>query len=291
MSRGRYRALNKDGTSNIDRSNITRSTGDLYHLILSMGKHHFALWVLGVYCGVNLLFALIYCLLGPGQIRGLESETGMTYFIDCFFFSVQTFSTIGYGNVSPLSMIANVVVSIEAFIGMMSVAVMSGLLFARFSKPTAKVHFSAQALVTQHLGQRCLVFRMANGRLNQIAEASVKVTLLRFTRTAEGQEMRIQEDLELLRDHSQIFAASWLVAHPINEKSPLFNASHLHLEEMHAEILVSVTGYDEVYSGSIYARNSYLYDELVYDRQFANFVSRRGDKLHVDIEKISELAP
>jgi inward rectifier potassium channel len=254
-----------------------------------MSRSHFTVWVVALYMGLNLVFAGVYASLGNGDITGLDGDSGWRFILDCFFFSIQTFSTIGYGHISPVSIFANIVVSVEAFTGMMSIAVMSGLLFSRFSRPQAKVVFSQHALVTKHLGKTCLIFRMANARLNQVAEASVRVTTLKFIRTADGQEMRIQEDLELLRDHSQIFAASWLVAHVIDEKSPLWGLTPLQMQELHLEILVSLTGYDEVYSQTIYARFSYLYDEVLFDRQFANIVTRKGNRLHVEIEKISEL--
>ena len=289
MSHNRYRALNRDGTSNIDRSNARGKAWDMYHRVLSMQAWHFAVWVLGVYIGLNVFFGSLYFVMGSGEFSGLENESGLHLVMDCFFFSVQTFSTIGYGRISPVGVFANLVVSSEAFTGMMSIALMSGLLFARFARPTAKVKFSQKALITQHLGKRCFIFRMANERLNQIAEASVKVTVLKFVKTPEGQEMRIQEDLKLLRDHSAIFAASWLVAHEIDESSPFYQCSFEDMEKVHLEILISVMGYDEIYSQTIYARCSYLYDEIEYDRQYANMVSRQGNKLHVDIDKISDI--
>ncbi len=196
-----YRALNRNGTSNIDRSKIRRRANDTYHVVLSMSWSRFILITVGAYVAINLIFGGCYAFLGADSMMGLEKETGLQLFFNSFFFSVQTFSTIGYGTVSPHSFIANFLVSVEAFIGMLSIAIMSGLFFARFSKPTAKVSFSHNALVTRHLGKNCLIFRMANARMNQVVEADVSVVLLSMVRTPEGSLMRVQQDLSLLRSH------------------------------------------------------------------------------------------
>jgi len=284
-----YRALNRDGSNNIDRSNLSRGSSDHYHLILSMSWRKFLGFSVLIYVSVNLLFALAYSCLDSASLSGLEKLSGADFIWGCFFFSVQTFSTIGYGTVSPHSFMANVLVSIEAFVGMLSIAILSGLFFSRFSRPSAKVRFSEQALVTQYLGKRCLVFRLANARLNQIIEAEITVVVLQKSVTPEGISMRRQFDLKLLRSRSQFFTASWLVAHEIDSASPLFGLSEEDFKTSDLEILVSLMGWDEVFSQTIHARFSYKADEIFWGGQFADIVTFKKDLIQVDIDRISQL--
>ncbi len=285
----KYRLLNRDGTDNIDRSDMVRGLDDLYHLLLSLRWSRFFLATICIYAVINFLFGIVYFILGPEAITGSSAPTTLQFFVNCFFFSVQTFSTIGYGVMAPAGLISNIMVAIEAFTGMLSIAVMSGILFARFSRPTARIKFSENALITQHRGKRSLVFRMANARLNLVAEATVSVVLLRAEQTPEGQSMRVQYDLPLVRNRSLFFAASWIVAHTIDESSPLWGLTVRDLQESNAEVFVSVTGFDETFSQTINARFSYLYDEILWSGQFSDMVSRREGKLSVDISKISQI--
>lgn len=287
----RYRSLNRDGSDNIDRSEMVRGLDDLYHILLSLKWRHFFLWTVAGYIFLNLIFGFAYFSLGRSAISGSTVSSELDFLTSCFFFSVQTFSTIGYGVMSPIGVPANILVAAEAFTGMLSIAVMSGLLFARFSRPTAKIRFSDVALVNFHRGKLALIFRMANARLNQVAEAEVSVILMRNEVTPEGQSMRVQYDLPLMRKRSQFFAASWVVAHVIDENSSLYGQNQKSLMESNSEIFVSVTGFDETFSQIIHARFSYLYDEILWQRDFADMVSRRNGKIFVDLNKISELAP
>lgn len=284
----KWRALNRDGSDNIDRSTMRRGLDDMYHILLSMRWGSFFGATLLAYLVINLIFGGLYFLIGDDGLHGVNA-VGWDRLVKCFFFSVQTFSTIGYGTMAPQNLSANILVSIEAFTGMLSIAMMSGLLFARFSRPTAKVRFSDKALITNHRGQRCFVFRMANARLNQVAEAQVSVVLLKSVVTPEGQSLRIQYDMPLIRDRSLFFAASWLVAHVIDESSPLYGMNLEALEKANAEVLISLSGFDETFSQTIHGRFSYLYDEILCDRQFDDMVERRDGKMMVNLEKLSDL--
>ncbi|MCB0369001.1 MAG: hypothetical protein KDD45_05990, partial [Bdellovibrionales bacterium] len=210
-------------------------------------------------------------------------------FQECYFFSVQTFSTIGYGRISPVGLIQNILVALEAFTGMLSIAIMSGLLFTKFSRPISKVKFSYKALITQHRGKRCLIFRMANSRLNQIVEATVSATILISTHTPEGQFLRVQHDLNLVRKRSLFFTLSWVVVHEIDERSPLFNKTIEDLIKEEAEIIISVIGYDETYGQMIHSRYSYIAEEIEFDKQFVDIITRKDGLLSISIDKISDL--
>lgn len=289
MANNKIRTFNRDGSDNIDRSNLRRGWNDIYHSILSLTWSRFFVITIVIYFLINLLFGFCYFLMGPEGLSGIGSNFGLRFFEECFFFSVQTFSTIGYGRVSPVGFFHNVLVAIEAFIGMLSISVMSGLLFVRFARPSAKIKFSDQALITQHRGQRCLIFRMANSRLNRIVEASVSMSVMLSSKTPEGEILRVQHDLPLIRGRSLFFALSWTVAHVIDDKSPLYQKTQKELEAMDAEIIVSVMGHDETFAQTIHARYSYIPSELVEDRQFADMIVRTGQNLKIDLAKISDL--
>src|SRR5271163_119957 len=191
--------------------------GDLYHQLLTLPWWAFLLGLAGVYLGLNVAFALLY-LLGDGAIA--NARPGV--FSDAFFFSVETLSTIGYGQMSPATLYGNVVMTVEALFGVALIAVSAGLMFARFSRPTARVMFSEVAVVTEYNGIPTLSFRLANERRNQILEAQVSVTLVRDERTAEGEWMRRFYDLQLGHQRSPIFAMTFTVMHPIDAASPLW---------------------------------------------------------------------
>lgn len=285
----RYRALNRDGSANIDRSHLRRGWDDLYHSLLAIRWIHFFTATIIVYLSINFIFAMLYFGLGAQGINGIVVKEGLGFFIECFFFSVQTFSTIGYGHLAPIGLIHNILASIEAFTGMLSIAVMSGLLFARFSRPKSKIRFSEVALITPFMGHDCFVFRMANSRMNQIAEAKVSVVLIKLIDLPEGGTMRTQFDLPMHRDRSLFFAGSWLVYHKVDSTSPLYGLTAEDLKKKDCEIFVSLTGYDETYSQTITARYSYLWDEVVWNRHFQDMVSRKEGRLFIDVSKISQL--
>jgi inward rectifier potassium channel len=285
----KYRALNRDGSDNIDRSQIRRGWDDLYHRLLAVSWIGFFAATVIAYLSINLIFAISFFALGAQGIEGVLVKEGFGFFTECFFFSVQTFSTIGYGRLAPVGLVQNILASVEAFTGMLSIAVMSGLLFARFSRPKSKISFSDVALITPFMGHNCLVFRMANTRLNQIAEAKVSVVLMKVVDVPEGGTMRTQFDLNLHRDRSLFFAGSWLVYHKIDSTSPLYGMTDEELKNRDCEIFVSLMGHDETYAQTITARFSYLWDEIVWNRHFADMLSRKEGRLFIDVSKISKL--
>ncbi len=282
------RALNKDGSDNIDRSEIKFSWKDSYHRLLAMRWAPFFSFTVALYLIINLLFSLIYFLQGPDGLNGIIQASGLGFFEECFFFSIQTFSTIGYGRVSPVGFGHNLTVAIEAFLGMLSISVMSGILFARFSRPTSKIKFSEVALLTQHRGKKSFIFRMANTRLNQIVEASLSVSILLNHRDENG-SMRVQSDLNLVRSKSLIFAASWTAAHIVDESSPLYGKTLKDLSDLDAEIIVSIIGLDNTFSQTIHARYSYTADDIVENKQFVDILNRNEGRYKIDLAHISDI--
>lgn len=264
---------------------------DIYHQALMSSWKVFLAGVLAVYCLINLFFAFIYMELGPEGLAGIRHTEGFEYFWDCFFFSVQTFSTIGYGGLHPIGWAHNVVVAIQAFMGMVSIGLISGLIYARFSRPIPKVLFSKQFLITNNMGERQLIFRMANGRQSQIVDAQLSLYLIQDMITPEGNNIYHLTDLELKRSKTPVFYLSWLVMHKIDEKSPLFNFDIEKAKNKNFQLLALVQGQDSVFHQNIHARHSYFADNCVFDHQFQDMIIRSESGNRIEIEKLSLLKP
>lgn len=253
--------------------------------MLTMPWPMFFLTVGGFYLAANVLFAIAY-LIGGDNIANATPYS----FPDAFFFSVQTMASIGYGAMYPQTFYANVVVTIEALAGLMILATATGLMFARFSKPTARILFSNVAVVTEFNGTPTLMFRTANQRRNRILEAQIELTLVQNTVTQEGYFMRQFTDLGLVRSHSPVFALSWTVMHPIDENSPLFNATRQALLERDSELVVTLTGLDETLSQTIHGRHSYTPDEIIWNHQFVDLFGRSPDgRLAIDYARFHDI--
>jgi inward rectifier potassium channel len=260
---------------------------DLYHYLLVLPWTAFLTALAAVYLGLNLVFATLYL---AGDAAIVNARPGV--FADAFFFSVETLSTIGYGQMSPGTLYGNVVMTVEALAGVLLVAVAAGLMFARFSKPTARVVFSKVAVVGPFNGVPTLSLRLANERRNQILDAQVSVALVRDERTAEGDWIRRFYDLRLVRRRSPIFAMTFTVMHPIDADSPLRNACPSSLAAEGAELVVTVTGLDETTLHTIHARTSYLAHEICWDRRFADVFTQTADgRLAIDYRRFHDTAP
>ena len=241
---------------------------DFYHGVLTIPWWAFYLGLLGVYLSANLVFATLYWL-DPGGVAGARPHS----FLDTFFFSVETISTIGYGVMTPTSLYANIVMTAEAFTGLGMVAIATGLIFARVSRPTARVIFSRAAVITPVDGVPTLMFRAANQRGNQILEAEASVNLFRQMTTAEGLDIRTFKELPLVRARQPMFILTWMMMHSIDEASPLFGCTAESLQAEGAEIVVALNGVDEVFAQRIYARHSYLSDEILWDRTLVDVLT------------------
>ena len=211
---------------------------------------------------------------------------------DAFFFSVQTMATIGFGKMAPRTELANVLVTIESLTGLLGLALATGLVFAKFSRPTARVLFSRVAVISPWEGVRSLMVRMANERDNRIIEAHVHLALLRTEVTAKNVTVRKVHDLALLRDRNPSFALSWTAIHPIDERSRLWGATPASLAANEDEIIVSLTGLDETYSQTIHARHAYRADEIICGARFADVLTRLPDgRMRIDYRQFHEIVP
>ncbi len=237
--------------------------------------------------GINVVYALVYLAIGDG-IEGVRPGN----FEDAFFFSVQTLATIGYGKMVPVARAAHVVVMFEAFTGVLVTALTTGLLFAKFSRPTAKVLFSREVIIAPHDGKPTLMFRLANERGNRIVQATVRVSVLRYKTTLEGQTMRKLIDLKLERSDSAMFAITWTVFHAIDEASPFFAATAASLAKEKIGIVVSLIGLDETISQTVHARHSWDHEQILFNRHFVDVLVDNDDGSRtLDLGKFHDTVP
>ena len=260
---------------------------DLYYLLLTIPWSGF-IGLLGLlYLAVNALFALAY-LLGGDCIA--SSNPGS--FSDAFFFSVQTMASIGYGAMHPTTVYANCLVVMESFMGLLFIAMATGMIFSRFSLPTARILFSHVAVITQHNNVPTLMFRTANKRRNRILEAQLWVTLVQDEITPEGEYLRRFHDLRLIRSHTPLFALTWTAMHPIDSSSPLYGETPESLAKSCAEIVVTITGIDETMSQTIHARHSFITDEILWNRKFVDILGwTREGRRAIDFNNFHRVKP
>jgi inward rectifier potassium channel len=286
----RTRFLNKDGSFNVERTGES-FIGSLspYHTLLTVSWAKFNSMVVLSYFIVNLLFAAGYMLCGPGALDGSTSTTFTQRFWDAFFFSVQTLATIGYGKMSPSSLASNILVAVEALTGLFGFALATGLLFARFSRPTAKIQFSEKAVVAPYRDISGFMFRIVNERKNQIIELAATVTFSKME-SHNGKRIRRFYRLSLERDKVTFFPLNWTIVHPIDEQSPLFGVTEKDLKESDAEFAILLSGIDEIFSQTVHSRSSYKYDEVVVGAKFKDmFLPSEDGVARIDIRLLSDM--
>ncbi|AFZ26228.1 Inward rectifier potassium channel [Cylindrospermum stagnale PCC 7417] len=260
---------------------------DPYHLLLTLPWSGFLVLICIFYVTINAVFALAYWVGGDCIANARPGS-----FLDAFFFSVQTLASIGYGAMYPKTTYANIIVTIEAMIGVMGIAMLTGLAFARFSRPTARVIFSRVALITVYEGMPTLTFRTANQRRNMILEAQMRVYLMRDEVTAEGQFMRRIYDLKLLRNQTPSFSLSWSVMHVIDQSSPLYGMTPESLIQTNTMLIASVSGIDETVAQVLHARHSYGADEILWNKRFVDIMHQTPDgHRYVDYQHFHEVLP
>jgi inward rectifier potassium channel len=264
-----------------------RPLADLYHFLLTSRWRVLLPSIAGAYVTVNALFALAYLALGDAIEHARPGS-----FADAFFFSVQTMATVGYGNFWPRTTWANVLATAEMITGGMGLALMTGLVFAKFARPTARVLFSDAAVVRRWEGVPSLMIRMANARSSNIVEVHVGVVLLRTERTKEGDDVRRVHDLRLVRSQSAIFNLTWTAVHPIDDASPLRGVDAAALAAGDAVIVVSLSGYDENLASTIHARHTYTADHVLFGRKLSDVLGLGpGGERTVDYGKFHETEP
>lgn len=261
--------------------------GDLYHLLLRISWPGFLGIVIVAYLITNTCFALAYLAGGDGLTNAKPGS-----FPDAFFFSVQTMASIGYGAIYPKTFYTNLLVTIEALVGLIELAMTTGLIFARFSIPTARIMFSRVVVIAPFNGVPTLMFRAANQRHNQILEAQLRVSLVRDEVNLEGQWMRRIYDLPLVRNQTPIFGQTLTVMHPIDEHSPLHNATQSALGESDVAIVVILTGIDETVSQTVHARHIYSAQDILCNMAFVDlFFNLPDGRRAIDYRHFHDVRP
>jgi inward rectifier potassium channel len=257
---------------------------DFYHALLQFSWPMTMAFIALGYGTVNLLFALAYY--ATGGIQG--SRPGSL--ADAFYFSVETMGTIGYGSMYPATDAANVMMVIQSTVSLVLTALATGLVFAKFSRPTARVLFSRCLALSPMNGVPTLSFRIGNQRRNRIVEAQLRVAFVRTERTLEGKDFYRTSDVKLVRDRLQL-QRSWNVMHVIDETSPLYGATPASLEADGAEILVSVTGLDDTWMQTVHATHRYAASQIAWGYRMADVLSEQGTIVTLDLTKFHELEP
>jgi inward rectifier potassium channel len=283
--RPHYRLLNPNGSFNVSRLHegwLDKLFG--YHALINLGWMRFFVLLSVWYMAINALFALGYLALGPGALQG--SFDGPLFW-RAFFFSIHTFATVGYGNIVPASFFANVLVAVQTLFGLLSLAVATGLVFARFSRPNARVLYSRSALIAPYRNQTSFQFRIVNGRRSQLLNVQALVMHSRFEKV-DGTRVRRFYTMELERNFVAVFPANWTVVHPISPQSPLYGWTREQLQEAEAEFLVLLNAVDETYSQTVYSRSSYTVHEMEWGRRFAMMFFEEGSQAILDLERLNE---
>jgi inward rectifier potassium channel len=283
--------MNRDGTFNVKKEGLTFFRRfSLYHSMLNMPNWKFYGTLFAFYLLVNFFFACIYFFIGPSQFQGILASGQLGTFKEMFFFSTETFTTVGYGRVNPVGDSANAVAAIESMLGFLSFAIATGILFGRFSKPKAYLVFSRQALVSPYRGGKALMFRFAAYKDNHtLTNLDIKVNAA-MVLGDDGKSVFKFYDLELERSHVESLPMNWTVVHPLNADSPLFEYTAEDMKKTDLEIYVSVRAFDDVYSNIVQQRTSYTYDEILFDRKFVQMYreSKDGKTTIVELHKLHE---
>ncbi len=238
---------------------------------------------------INTFFAVAYCMVGLEELYGMPVKTGISGFLYAYFFSIQTFTSVGYGGMHPHGLLANFVASINAFVGLLSFAIITGLLFARFSHPTSKILFSQRCLLTHVNGRAALVFRIVNARQSTVFDIKSKV-VVSFTTTENAMKIRHFHPLSLERDSIYLFPLNWNLVHFIDENSPLFQKNYQTLVDESFQLVIVIRGFDEAYSQSIYQQHTYTHIDLKQNATFAPMYFVNNDGVTVlELDKLNEL--
>ena len=283
------RVINQDGSFNVHRRGGTWRDFHPYLHLIDMGWAAFLAMLFLGYVTVNTLFAVAYYALGTNQLQGADAPTAFGRFLNGFFFSAHTLSTVGYGSIWPKGTGANLLASFESMIGVLGFAVATGLLYGRVSRPSARIGFSEKMTVAPYQDGSSLQFRVVNRRRNSLMELEARCMLM-TVEMENGEPRRTYRMLRLEREQVLFLALTWTIVHPIEADSPLWGKTAEDLDRLQAEVMILIKAYDDTFSQTVLTRHSYRHDEVVWGKRFAPafFVDERGD-LVLEVHKVGEL--
>jgi inward rectifier potassium channel len=284
------RFINKDGSANIQKIGLSWFNRiSWYHYLLALPRWKFIILIFLFYLLLNLGFALIYCFIGIENLNGAEVTSNFfKNFAECYFFSAQTFTTVGYGNLNPEGILTNMVAATEAMIGLLSFAMATGLFFGRFSKPKAHLLFSENALISPYKNGSALMFRLVANKNTNLTDAIAKVTL-GLLEEENGNMVNKFYNLDLELNTVNALTLSWTLVHPINEESPLFGFTEDDFKNAEGEILVFIKAFDDMFSAVVAASTSYIFEELIYGKKFEMMYYDNKDDTQtiLDLDKLN----
>jgi inward rectifier potassium channel len=281
--------IKHDGSINVKRRGLPFfRTSDNYHTLITMSWTNFWLMVLAGYAVINIVFALIYLQIGVQNLNGAEGRTTYQHFWDAFFFSAQTISTVGYGHISPRGMAANSVAALESMMGLLAFALATGLLYGRFSRPSAKIVYSRNLLIAPYLDTcQGLMFRLANLRRSMLIDLDIEI-IFSYNEDVNGKMLRRFFPLELERKKVSILTLNWTVVHPLDENSPLKDMTQDDLKNTQASFAILLRAFDDTFSQTVHSRTSYQYEDMVWGAKFKPAFDRDEDgRIVLDLSRIS----
>jgi len=291
LNAGRF--FNKDGTPNIQVGGMSfLEKINWFHSLLNMPRWKFILLVLVFFISTNLIFALLYLAIGIEHLGGMVANTNAEKFGEAFFFSAQTFTTVGYGRINPIGFAASVIAAFEALCGLMSFALATGLLYGRFAKPKAYIRYSNNALFAPFKEGTAIMFRMVPYTKNYLVNVEAKVTVaMRISEDGQVKNRFYNAPLDIAKANA--LTANWTLVHPINEDSPFYNLSKADIENSGIEIITLVQGFDESFANTVISRTSYTADEFVYGAKFLPMYGPTpdGKSTILRIDKLNDYEP
>lgn len=271
------RFLNRDGSANVQKKGVSvLNRFSWYHTMLNLSPLRFITYLVIGYIAINLVFALIYYAIGVNHLTGIDHKNPLNEFIDVFFFSSQTFTTVGYGRIAPVGFTASLVATFEAFLGLLCFAIATGLFYGRFSRPRAFLKFSDNALVAPYQGVTAIMFRLAPYKNNSLTDAFARVSAAIET-DAERNLSRFY-NLKLELDKVSALSLNWTIVHKIDEDSPFFGFTEEDFKTTDIELIVHISAFDEVFSNNVVQRTSYITPEIVYGAKFRKMYYDSADR-------------
>ncbi len=272
----RVRFLGKDGKINVHRAGLGIGNIDIYHWLITTSKTTLVFVIISGYVLVNLVFAIVYFMVGHEHFGGLDATTPMQQFMNLFFFSAQTITTLGYGHIYPIGNAASIAAAVESLLGLLTFALATGVLYGRFSRPQVHMLYSKNILIAPYKNIKGIMFRIANRKQYELIESEASVTI-----TLNNPETKKREFINLKLELNRInfLPLSWTIVHPVNEESPLYGLTRKDLEERDVEFIILIKAINDTYSQTVYSRNSYKAEDIVENAKFKPLVpevNKRG---------------
>lgn len=283
------RMINSDGSYNVIKKGSTKGIRDIFKYLVEISWTWFFTILFVGYIIFNLIFSIIYLYFGSENILGVSPDNGPIFF-QTFFFSIQTFTTVGYGTLAPMGIATQIVAAIEAFVGFMSFSLATGLLYGRFSRPRSKLKFADNFVFSKYEDGYSFKFKLTNLRDVVLQDVEAKIITMFNKENKEGNMVRTYYELSITLPKIDIMALTWTLVHKIDKESPFWGKTKEEIMKQHPEFLIFVNGFDEIYSERTRARKSYIVDDIIWNKNFAtNFKSLDSGKLIMDVRDLNNV--